>query len=299
MATSQFDARLDTGELLFDTNYLTYGLVKADFMEEVRYWPRWSLSSIDLNPNDPASYSQTQALDPIYGFSVVGAVSPIVFIQGSGVEYGSSKLGDVTTYYFAKAGPGTKYFCYDRMQDFGPSAGLKTFADDEANTLTFNSIQPPLNIVAFLTPPAPARNSLGNYSHVYTGASKNFSRAPGVTKGTAYLTDSFSMPVGTAGYAASITFSRTYSIGRHDTSPPRAAAPNMAASSYLGGMEGCFGTATGVTFIAIDAPRTQMIVGSNAIPTQYGDVPSLLPNALVIKADALPFPYDVHSMIQP
>lgn len=105
--------------------------------------------------------------DQVFGFSVANVTAPIVFIVGHGVFAGTSKAGNVTTFNYSDASAGTKYYCFDLMKDGGAGPALRTYKED--GTLTFNSRQSPLNIVAAVRAPDPGPRQGVWHALVYTG----------------------------------------------------------------------------------------------------------------------------------
>lgn len=294
-----FQAYKEDGSILFDTKYITYGLRRSGYLSLVSILPRYEIRSVQLDPNDPSSYYLTAPIDPIFGFSVTGAVAPAVFIEGSGVYIGSSYENGVTTFMFICAGPNTKFFYFDTMRDFPISAGLKTYADDAANSLTFNSVMVPLDIDysgTFPPPSAEVPGWPGTVTSPFVGSTAAWSRPSGMTAYTSYYTMKLYQPVGPGTYAALTTFSRGYQMGRQDSmgTPVEAGADRGLAFTYASSaIDGAFGGPGGFYFMCCDAPRAPMnfsIYGAGG----FINVPrDRLPNALVVRSDTLPFPYSV------
>ncbi|MEA5673238.1 hypothetical protein VA602_18105 [Pseudomonas sp. MH2] len=280
----------ENGQLLFDTEKITYGLLKSGYMTEQIRWPRLALRSAQLPPSEPGSYDLTNPMDPMYGFSVTGAVAPIVFINGSGVSCGSSQVGDTTTFYYLMAGPDTKFYYFDTMRNTMFGAGLKCY--DPSGNLTFNSLQYPLNIVARVQAPPPANQSpTGGWGVVYQGGVRGWDRKVSDPSTPWYYTCRSPISIGAGNFAASITFSRSFGGGAMSpsTSHPGGLAP--AYSNLMTYMDGCWGSAGGVYFMSCDAARTTMYISSSST-SLFFDIPLVYPTALVINADNYPFPFN-------
>ncbi|WP_145186148.1 hypothetical protein [Pseudomonas sp. URMO17WK12:I11] len=281
--------REDTSQL-FDTRYIAYGLRKSGYLQQVGSWPRLYLRSIQLDPSNPSNYSETSQTDILFGFAVEGAVAPIVFINGSGISCGSSKVGNITTFFFMLASASTKFYYFDTMRDSGPINGLKCW--NEANVLTFNSSQVPLNIIANVAAPPPGNPLASGYGVVYQGGSNSWDRPSGVSGYYVSWTSRVFMPIGAGEFAASIIYSRTMGQGKRERSPSPDPGLSPAIVNLMACMDGCFGSSGGITFVAADAARTTMYQ-SNAYVNTYFDIPAgVLPNALVIRSSDYPFPYN-------
>ncbi|MBF8793494.1 hypothetical protein IRZ70_11830 [Pseudomonas monteilii] len=282
----------EDGSLLFDTGKITYGLLKSGYLTFQVNWPRLVYRSANLPPNEGSSYSESSLTDAIHGFSVTGAIAPIVFIVGSGISCGSSRSGDITTFYYIGASPSTKFYYFDTMRNTLSGAGLKCY--DESGTLTFNSLQYPLNIVATISAPAPPPptiwNGVANYSVPFAGATKLATRF--INSGPYYCLSRIFIPVGSGEFAASTTFSRSFGQGRMDgMSAP--GSPFPATVYQQAHMDGAHGASGGIYFMACDAARTTMYDGAPVTYNYFYDIPTgRYPEALVIKTDNLPFPFN-------
>ncbi|MNZ88696.1 hypothetical protein D3C78_1075940 [compost metagenome] len=281
----------ENGQLLFDTEKITYGLLKSGYLSFQLNWPRLDHRSAQLPPNEGSSWMESSFADAIHGFSVTGAVAPIVFITGTGISCGSSKSGDTTTFYFIGASPSTKFYYFDTMRNTLNGAGLKCY--DETGALTFNSLQYPLNIVDTISAPAPPAPTYYNgqalYAVPFAGASKVATRF--INSGLYYCVARVFIAVGSGEYAASTTFSRSLGQGAMDnmSSPGE---PFPAGAYMQANMDGAYGAAGGIYFMACDAARTTMLQSTTAT-RNYFDIPTdRYPQALVIKTDDLPFPFN-------
>lgn len=294
-----FIAQTDAGELLFDVNNIVYGLRRSGFMSLVASWYRYDYRSANLNPNDPSSYARTAAFDRIYGFSVTGVIAPIVFINGVGVYVGSSTVSGVTTFFFMGANASTRFYYYDTMRNNGASAGMKVFKDDAANTLVFNSEQIPLDIVGAYTaplPPSPVPGATPSdyVFNVFNGGSILFYRNTTNTADAALLMCRSFVSLPTGNYAVSTSFSRSFVQGIMDSGPSTLPGYNPARTGSMVGMDGAYGAANGFWWTTCDSPYAYMNWNTNYGSGGFYNIPTnRLPQALVIRIDSLPFPYDV------
>lgn len=272
----------ENGGLLFDTEKITYGLLKSGYLQLLTTWPRLELRSEGLDPADPGSWRESSFADNIFGFSVTDAVAPIVFISGSGSSCGSSRSGSTTTFYFIGATTSTKYYYFDTMRDTLSGAGLKCY--NESGVLTFNSLQYPLDIAAVVT--APARPAAipglpGMYANPYVGGTAvNGS----ISSGAPYNTvSSVVVPIGAGEYAAALTFSRSAGMGDRR---------NQNYSIYATAIqEGAGGVSGGVRFMFCIAARSTQLI-SNTGSGSFYDIPTTYPTALAIRTENLPFPFN-------
>lgn len=296
MATG-FTAQRDDGTPLFDASLICYGLRESGYLVEKTRWTRYYLKSAQLDPSDASNYAETGAVDPLMGFTVTGAIAPIVFINGQGISAGSSFANGETTFYFAGATSTTKFFYFDTMRNEGLSTGFKTFKDDAANTLTFNSAMVPLNIIATHLCPPPS-SELPGWPGVRTyaisgGTNRNrrYHRAFGSTTAVAacFMESSF-FAMASGNLAACATFSRNFATGMQDGTPGIGYSPRRGASGA--GMDGVYGGAGGIYWSTIDATHSPDIINNTYGVTGYWGVPTdRYPLALVINIDNLPFPY--------
>lgn len=281
----------EDGSLLFDTEKITYGLIRSGYLTFQLNWPRLVYRSLNLPPNEGSSYAESSISDPIHGFSVTGAIAPIVFIVGSGISCGSSKSGDTTTFYYLAASPSTKFFYFDTMRAGFSGAGLKCY--DSSGNITFNSLQYPLNVIASIAAPAPPAPTVVGGTAIYgvpfAGATKSAERF--VNSGPYYCVAKVFIPVGSGELAANTTFSRSIGQGKMDgMSAP--GSPFPAIAYMQAHMDGAYGANGGIYFMACDAARTTMYP-SNTSANTYFDIPTdRYPEALVISTTTLPFPFN-------
>ena len=280
-----------TSEVMLDSTKIAYGLIAAGYMTQYTTWSRWQLASPQLDPTDPGNYNQTAPTDIVWAFSVVGCITPMAFVHWPGVFVGSSRDGNVTTFFYILGSATSRVYVYDTMRQ-GATAGMKCYADDAANTLTFNSAQVPLNIVAMVPAPLPGYTGYPGDPNPYTpyaGASVDWYRTLG--SGAVYRAFRYNHPVNVGSTAVNMTFRRTMAGGKQDQSTPPDPINAWAYQNYLGYSEGCYGGANQITFLACDAPRTQMILNSLALVNRFLVPTDRLPVAIVIAIDNLPFPF--------
>ena len=167
--TAKLVVKKESGELLFDTSKICYGLVKSGTFTYMERWQRKYLRGFDLDPNKGSSWEDSfRAGDDMYGFSLSQAVSPIVFIVGRGCFNGSALAGSDMYFYYSGANASTKFYCFDLMRNDIPGGPyLKTF--NEAGEITFNSLQAPLNVIASMGAPAPTGTDRYGRRYGYAG----------------------------------------------------------------------------------------------------------------------------------
>lgn len=276
------------GSLLFDTNKITYGLVKSGYLAYSSSWIRRTLKSAQLDPNDGANWTASTQVnapsqyDQMWSFTVDNAKSPIVFLVGSGCLNGSVTSGTSITFHYSNASTSTKFYCFDLMADnIAGSPYMKTY--NSSGVLTFNSLQPPLNIVGSYTPPAPTAPS-GSWSvqSPYTGG---YALARFNTNDNYSVKMDYRFDVAlTAGieYAVYLPWSR--GCGINDT---QSASPCMYAA-----VEGAFGRVGGISFMFGASGGSTLTIGTAPRPQGWFNVPALLPVALIITTANLPFPFN-------
>jgi len=288
----------NTGELLFDTDLICYGLVKSGYMTYQQTWTRRTLRSAQLDPNNGANWFPVGVIvdpaywtDSLYGFTITGAVSPIVFVVGPGNLNGTSRSGDTITFYYSCASTATKFYCFDLMaDDMVGESYLKTW--NPAGDITFNSLQPPLNVVAAVPAPALGVPDTGNKpsdwrNPAYSGG-YNVSMNSGNVSDYARISSRKDIAL-TAGveYAAYLPWSR--SCGINDPTPNH----GFQAYSQHGGQEGAFGRVGGITFMfASTAGTTEQYNVAYSTPSFFSIATDRSPTALVIETSYLPFPFN-------
>ncbi|MFJ7312965.1 hypothetical protein ACIQVE_09365 [Pseudomonas sp. NPDC098747] len=284
----------ESGELLFDTDLICYGLVKSGYVTYQETWSRRTLRSAQLDPNNGANwvpvsvtYDPAHKADALYGFTLYNSISPIVFLVGPGCLNGTSLAGNAMTFLFSNADASTKFYCFDLMADNIPgSPYMKT--RNVNGLITFNSLQPPLNIVYAIQAPAPPTPSGGKYGTTYSGGyNYNLNSGPVNQYNRSRLISRIDIPL-SAGYeyAAYLPWSR--SVGIYDASD----IGGYPAYIQYGGAEGAFGGMGNMSFIFGASAGTTMASPLTA-NTHFFSLPiDRFPVALVIKTNNLPFPYN-------
>jgi hypothetical protein len=281
----------DSGALLFDTDKITYGLVKSGYMAFQQGWTRRELRSIQLDPNQGGNWFPSQVSgstdlgDGLWGFTVYNANSPIVFIVGSGCLSGTSVVGNATTFFYSNAGVGTKYYCFDLMSDnIAGSPFLKTW--DSSGRITFNSLQPVLNVITTVQAPVPgALDRFGRYITTYAGGANRVRQVESPTN-RGQVDSYVDIAIGAEEYAAHLPWSR--SVGYMDF---------MTSGGFIqySGVEGVYGRVGGISFMFGSAPAQPQARPSSvgwALPISFYNLPTdRYPVALVIKTATLPFPF--------
>lgn len=291
---TQIRVAKENGELLFDTALICYGLIKSGYMAYQQSWTRRLLRSAQLDPNDGSNWtpsavsSSTNFGDSLYGFTVNSTLSPIVFIVGTGCLVGSARSGSALTFFYTNSDTNTKFYCFDLMQDNIPgSPYLKTWT--EGGVLTFNSLQPPLNVVAAVQAPSPgAIDVYGRFATTYVGGYNVHRQVSGGPNQNVTKVDSrVDIPLSQGiEYAAYLPWSR--SCGIADMYPG-----NVFPFTMYSGSEGAYGRVGGISFMfGATAGTTQSYPNTAGWASSFFNLPTdRYPVALVIQTAALPFPY--------
>lgn len=291
---AQLRAYKDNGQLLFDTNYICYGLVKSGYMTYLQSWTRRTLLSAQLDPNNGANFSPVavsgtfNAGDNLWGFTVYNTISPITFITGSGCLVGTQVSGNSISFFYANASESTKFYCFDLMaNNIGGSPYLKTY--DQNGRITFNSLQPPLNIIgAYQAPGPPAVDRFGRYPVVYNGGYVNRRRAAYNYPAVESIID---IQLGGIEYGVFLPWSRSAQC--FDTAPN---SPASGPITVYGSSEGAYGRYGGISFImGATAGSSQVTPGGNqyTVPASWANLPlDRIPTALLINTGSYPFPYN-------
>lgn len=272
-------------QLLFDTEFICYGLRKSGYLRFIENWPQKTLRSSQLDPNNGANWvSDSSPREPIYGVSLAKWSSPIAFLVGDGSPCGEAIVNGEKTLLFVGASAATKVYVFDLMTDDGPITGMKCFRDSPWE-LTFNSGQPPLNIIASVEAPALGPLVAPGYDYRYTAYSGGYNLMIGTNGGTTYfqMKSCVDVPVVAGELAAAITFTRSAACN---------GSYSGSGGFEVGSQEGAFGYVGGIRFMfTVAAATTSSIVGS--YPYNYWRaIPELLPRALVIRTAGLPFPFN-------
>lgn len=288
----KFEAYKADGTLLFDTDYICYGLVKSAYLQLIERWPQKYLRSAQLPPGDDSSWAEDAVPgEPMFGITVSGAMSPIVFIVGDGARCGEVVSGSSRTILYVGATASTKAYVFDLMRDSGPVTGFKCFRQADG-ALTFNSAQPPLNIIAavgapplnpgFDTPQFPAQRGTP-----YSGGSNSYPE-PLLSTDYPQIKGYGFVPVASGELAACLTFSRScgavygYNVGY----------PGTGGRNFVfGAQEGAGGAIGGVSFMFCRTAATTRTLFANQ-GSFWFDIPTdRNPVALVIQATTYPFPF--------
>ena len=287
--------RKQDGSLLFNTDYITYGLVKSGYLALAETWSRRYLRSANLDPNDGSNWSASTvaadgAGDRVWSFTLANAQSPIVFLTGSGTLNGTARSGNTMTFYYSNASTSTRFYCFDLMSDniAGSPPYLKMRRQD--GTLTFNSLQVPLNIVGAYTPPGPsALNTFGRYYYAYDGGyNRKRQYASGPAPSQMDCGYDINLDPNTE-YAACLPWSRSATV--METNPSDG---YTGPATQYNTVEGAFGRVGGISFLfGASAGTPQALPGGfNGIPASYSSIATdRIPQALVIKTANLPMPY--------
>jgi hypothetical protein len=291
---AQLRAYKDNGVILFDTNLICYGLIKSGYMSYLQTWTRRLLRSAQLDPSEGSNFSPVVVSttfdqgDNLWGFTVYNVTSPITFITGSGCLVGTQISGNSTTFFYTNASTSTKFYCFDLMaNNIAGSPYLKTY--DTSGRITFNSLQPPLNVIGSVQAPGPpAVDRFGRYPVVYNGASLIRRRSSYNWAGVESVID---ISLGATEYAAFLPWSRSAQC--IDTAPN---SPTSGPITVYGSSEGAYGRYGGMSFImGATAGSSQVTPGGNqyTVPASWQNLPlDRLPTALLIYTNNYPFPYN-------
>ncbi|CAI8815887.1 hypothetical protein [Pseudomonas chlororaphis] len=283
----------DTGELLFDTTKICYGLVKSGNLAFIENWARYYLKSAQLDPSNGANWapeSDPARGDPAYGFTVTNALSPIVFLTGPGCLNGVSRSGSSMTFIYINADANTRFYCFDLMADnISGSPYLKTRLED--GRISFNSLQPPLNVLAAVQAPAqgiPYPNNAEWRYTTYAGGYNVRRRGNTAPNNSPALDSRVDIQLAGEEYAAYLPWARSAQC--LDVSGWPAYGYTVTVS------EGCYGRQGGITFMFGTAGATTIgntPAGSSSPPDNaFRFIPQdRFPTALVIRTAGLPFPY--------
>jgi hypothetical protein len=279
-----------TGQQLFDTSLISYGLVKSGYMTYIQSWSRRTLKSIQLDPNDGGNWVESVTTTdglacPLFGFTVTNCQSPIVFIVGSGCLQGTTRSGNTMTFLYSSADTNTRYYCFDLMADnISGSPLLKTYLASGA--ISFNSLQNPCNVLGAIQAPGVPAAVNGKYGNPYLNGyvvRRSLPLANGVATGLYAAKDAVVDVALSSGveYAAFLPWSRF--CGLDD-------AYSGATYSY-GVSEGAYGRVGGVSFIfGASGATTQSTTGAGSDGNIYSSIPTTYPTALVVATAGLPFP---------
>lgn len=289
----------DNGSILFDTNLISYGLIKSGYLAYNQSWTRRELRSVGLDPNNGANYtpvvvtSDPSYTDGLWSFTVLNSRSPIAFITGPGTLNGTSISGNAITFYYSNASNNTKFFCFDLMDNnMSGSPYLKTY--NTSGVITFNSLQPPLNVIGAVTAPVPGPlDRFGRYTTCYTNGYNV--KQPELGPASPYRRPRVNSICDIAlspgvEYAVNLPFSRSCTINDlydfNGNSSSSQYAMQEGAYGRVGGMSFMFGASAGTAYSPLN-------VSEQALPCSFINIPTdRYPTALLISAASYPFPYN-------
>lgn len=295
---AQLRAYRDNGVILFDTNLICYGLIKSGYLEYSQSWTRRELLSSQLDPNNGANYSQvgvyvdSSYTDGLWAFTVYNAFSPVVFITGSGTLNGTQVSGNAITFFYSNASTSTKFYCFDLMaNNIAGSPYLKTY--DTTGRLTFNSLQPPINIIgSYLAPNPGPLDQYGRNTTCYIGGYnvKQPELGPASPFRRPRVNSIIDIPLDPGvEYAANLPFSRSCQI--NDLFDFNGSGSGTQYSMQ----EGCYGRTGGISFMfgaSAGTSHSHISVQNQTVPCSFQNIPTdRFPTATFIKTSSYPFPY--------
>lgn len=258
----------EAGKNLVDSDFITYGLIRCGSMAKI---------TDAYRNNGVLPY-----YDEVYGFTITGAISPIIFIAGRGVFQQVVRSGNSLTYWYAHASTSTRFYVFDQMRDLGAGpAKLRLW--DIASVCTLDSMMPFMDINGKVIPPDPVLDSAG-YGRGYAGATtiSGSANGPNPDHGNAtILMDLYAVPVG-GDCAVNLTWSRYVSHS------------DKFGFYRFSALEGAYGEGANVVFIM--ATEAGCVVNDNVLttPNTFFDIARpRKPTAMYIDATTLPFPYSV------
>lgn len=296
---AQLRAYRDNGVILFDTNLISYGLIKSGYLQYSQSWTRRELSSVNLDPNNGANYTPVQILnnstytDGLWAFTVYDSVSPIIFITGPGTLNGTNVSGNAKTFLYSNATNSTKFYCFDLMSNnIAGSPYLKTY--DTTGRITFNSLQPPINIIGAVQAPAPgALDMFGRYTTTYVNGyntkQSELGPASPYRRPRAYSTVDIALSPGLE-YAVNLPFSRSCTIN------DLFSFNGIDSSTQYGMQEGAYGRVGGISFMfgpSAGTSQSPLNTSGQALPCSFINIPTdRYPIALLINTASYPFPFN-------
>lgn len=296
---SNLTAYKDTGEILFDTNLISYGLIKSGYMVYLESWIRREYLQNNEDPNNGNNWSPVQIhydpthTDTLHGFTVWGWISPICFITGPGCLNGTRINGDGSmTFLYSNAGTSTKFYCFDLMADnLSGSTFLKTW--DTAGRITFNSLQPPLNVITSYQAPGPgAVDQYGRPKTTYAGGytQSEPELGPASPWRRKRATSRVDIALSAVEYAVYLPWSRSVTFNDFNN------FNGFFNASQYGGQEGAYGRFGGISFLfGASAGTNNATINSSGYSAgiSFSNLPTdRYPVALVIHTDNLIFPYN-------
>ncbi|MDI2594122.1 hypothetical protein POF45_22205 [Pseudomonas sp. 681] len=287
----------DNGQMLFDTTKISYGLVKSGYMTFQQSWSRRGLRSAQLDPGEGTNWTPVQNVaqdkgDNLFGFTLTNARNPIVFLVGSGTLNGSQRIGDTITFLYSNATSATRYYCFDLMADnFVGTPFLKIY--NQSGALTFNSLQPPLNIIGqYTAPPPDPRTQGGRIYLTYLGGRtqrRQLRVPPNYPMPQADCIYDVPLSPGVE-YAAFLPWSRGGGIMDFSS------GDSGDAAAY-GVVEGAYGRTGGISFMfgASAGTTDSRAMAGGGVPAgiSYSNIATdRYPTALIIQTAGLPLPFN-------
>lgn len=279
--------RKPDGTALFDTQYITHGLVKSAYLTPDERWYRYYLRADSADPDDGRNYNPGSGVsgEQMFSITVNNAINPICFIVGKGQLAGTYRSGNTIKFFYNGGDQNTKAYVFDLMSDNVPGnkPWLKTRRAD--GSISFNSLQPPLNVLYSIQTPAPANaDAYRRWQNPIAGGSWQAIQSwdNGKSPIWHYVAD-IALPAGIE-YAAFLNYAR---LCRAWWTQPSLQIVGMSEGAYgrVGGISFMFGTAAATT--ELRANTNQSIT-----PTIEQLATDKYPTALVIRTDNLPFPFN-------
>lgn len=283
--------RKQDGNVLFDTGYITHGLVKSGYLQADETWPRKYLKGTNVDPNDGGSYEDSfRDGDQMFSITINNAISPICFIVGKGCLQGTYRSGNTIKFLYSGGDTNTKAYVFDLMSDniSGVPPWLK--CRNQQGVVTFNSLQVPLNVLYSIQAPAPAGlDQYNRYTQPYSGGTWAIIRAQTANADSVahFVAD---VPLnGGIEYAVFLNFSR-------GAQGYLAQQMTGVGGLVIGQSEGAYGRVGGMSFMFGPAGATTSITQTGvgySIPGSVQNLPTdRYPTALVIATTVLPFPFN-------
>lgn len=281
--------RKQDGSVLFDTRYITHGLIKSGYLQADETWPRKYLRGLNSDPDKGSSYDDSfRTGDQMFSISINNAISPICFIVGKGCLQGTYRSGNTIKFLYSGGSASTKAYVFDLMADnvAGSPPWLK--CRNQQGAVTFNSLQVPLNVLYSIQPPGPnAADQWGRYTQPYAGGVWTLIRKQTAEQDSqAHFTIDIVLPAGIE-YAAFINYSRAangWLDGQMTGVNAKVIGHSEGAYGRVGGISFMFGPAGATTQIDIAGIAYSLPASLTALTTA--------PTALVIRTDNLPFPFN-------
>ncbi|MFJ3121032.1 hypothetical protein ACIPI6_31395 [Pseudomonas protegens] len=164
MSASEFKLyREEDGEVLIDSNFISYGLVKSGLVKKIGQW------NVPYRDGDGPWPDYSYMMD-MWEARVRGVI-PVLFMHGRAILISINKgaLNDEWVYIFAGCTPETRFYAYDYMREANDQPVRFRLWDEEGN-ISFNSKQWPLNVFDTVQLPG---NSQSNSFSPYDGGNSD------------------------------------------------------------------------------------------------------------------------------